>query len=195
MSTVTSIIDFEGERGEISSEIMEAEYNMVHTMSTVHSPMRLGVYVFLLSLGLAGMSVPQNLRNQDAKKSGQASPGGEPVFAIWKDGSAPVHDDATVTAGVTEERSDGLPVSRSGSSYAIQIGAFAIKSNALKMQQQFAAEGYRTQILVNKYQGNVLYLVWVGSFVKIGDAQRLRKEIRAGHGIIGLIRERTSWKR
>jgi hypothetical protein len=85
---------------------------------------------------------------------------------------------------------------RQGTEFAIQVGAFAIRKNAEKLQRQFAAGGYRADVYENLLDGkNLLYLVWIGSYPTMEDAQAHLKEIKTKFNIDGVLRPRSNWKR
>jgi hypothetical protein len=84
----------------------------------------------------------------------------------------------------------------SGTEFAIQVGAFSIKTNAENLQRQFRNDGYRTDIYENLLDGhNLLYLVWIGSFRTRDDAERTLAEIKSKYNIDGILRTRSSWKK
>jgi cell division septation protein DedD len=85
---------------------------------------------------------------------------------------------------------------RKGAEYAVQVGAFAIPENARKLRDTFARNGYDATVLENFLDGaNLLYLVWVGTYASMEEAESAREAIRQRHHIDGLVRMRTSWRR
>ncbi|MBI5022380.1 MAG: SPOR domain-containing protein [Ignavibacteriales bacterium] len=83
-----------------------------------------------------------------------------------------------------------------GEEWAVQIGAFSLKENAVKLQQKLVANGYRSTVYENLLDGkNLLYLVWVGTFDTADEARPLLKELKTKFNINGVLRMRTSWKK
>lgn len=85
---------------------------------------------------------------------------------------------------------------RAGSEYAVQVGAFAIKSNATKLQQKIQLSGYEVDVYENLLDGkHLLYLVWVGNFKTAQEAALEIPKIKARHHIDGVVRIRNTWKK
>jgi hypothetical protein len=83
-----------------------------------------------------------------------------------------------------------------GEEWAVQIGAFSLKENAVKLQQKLISNGYRSSVYENLLDGkNLLYLVWVGTFDTADEARPLLKELKTKFNINGVLRMRTSWKK
>ena len=100
-----------------------------------------------------------------------------------------------ITEGSGEAASSDA-ANQSGAEYAIQVGAFSVRSNAEKLQQRLSVDGYRVDIFENFLDGkNLLYLVWIGSFKTMRDAQEGLSTIQSKTGIKGILRTRSSWKR
>ncbi len=75
---------------------------------------------------------------------------------------------------------------------AIQLGAFALKKNALRLQQRLRAIGYHADIFENLIDGkNLLYLVWVGSYPSEEAAKPDLDSIKARIKIEGVARPRS----
>lgn len=82
------------------------------------------------------------------------------------------------------------------SEYAIQLGAFSVRENAVKYQQRLKASGLQADIFENFLDGkNLLYLVWVGSYKSMESAQQNLSNIKNKFGVKGIIRTRASWRR
>ena len=80
--------------------------------------------------------------------------------------------------------------------YAIQLGAFSVRENAVKYQQQLKTNGLQADIFENFLDGkNLLFLVWVGSYQTLQDAKQNLGVIRQRYGVKGIIRTRSSWRR
>lgn len=85
---------------------------------------------------------------------------------------------------------------KAGSEYAVQVGAFAQKGNALKLQRRLRSDGYRVDVYDNLLDGkNLLYLVWVGSFKTEQEAEKLLPRLKSKHQIHGVVRVRNTWKK
>jgi hypothetical protein len=83
-----------------------------------------------------------------------------------------------------------------GNEYAVQIGAFSLKENAEKLYGRFRNEGYKVDIYENLLDGkNLLYLVWIGSYTTLEDAQRIQAELKKKYNYESVIRPRSSWKK
>ena len=80
--------------------------------------------------------------------------------------------------------------------FAIQIGAFAIKQNAERMQKKLIAGGFKAEIFENLLDGkNLLYLVWIGSYPSAEAAQKDLSDIKEKFNLSGVLRPRTAWKK
>jgi tetratricopeptide (TPR) repeat protein len=83
-----------------------------------------------------------------------------------------------------------------GNEFAVQIGAFSLKENAEKLYNRFRNEGYKVDVYENLLDGkNLLYLVWIGSYTTLEDAQRIQAELKAKYSFDSVIRTRSSWKK
>jgi len=77
--------------------------------------------------------------------------------------------------------------------YAVQVGAFEKKINALKLRAVLSHAGYQVDVYENYIDGKkLLYLVWVGNFTTVGDADSISKEITAEQKIKGVLRVRSA---
>jgi hypothetical protein len=89
-----------------------------------------------------------------------------------------------------------VPPKIEGQIWAIQIGAFAVKKNAERLQGKVSDDGYLVNVYENLLDGkNMLYLVWVGMFATPEEAKPLLKEIKNHYNIDGVLRVRQSWKK
>jgi hypothetical protein len=80
--------------------------------------------------------------------------------------------------------------------YAIQVGAFAKKKNAERLQQRIQTDGYRVDVYENLIDGKRLfYLVWVGVYRSEEEAQPDLTVIKSKFDIDGVIRPRTISRR
>ncbi len=96
------------------------------------------------------------------------------------------------------EAADGLPDStgRIVAVYAIQVGAFKVFENAVKLTELLKSKGFNAVIYDNLIDGkNLLHLVWVGRFDQAGDAKPEMKKIEELTGIKGVLREQMIWRR
>jgi len=55
--------------------------------------------------------------------------------------------------------------------YAIQVGAFSKRANALNLQTQLSADGYQVEVVKKAGRRRILYLVWVGNYHSRQEAQ------------------------
>jgi len=77
--------------------------------------------------------------------------------------------------------------------YSIQVGAFAKKSNALKLKSKLSNDGYHVDVYENYLHGKpLLYLVWVGTFNSVDDALTGCGKIWSNYKISGVLRMRTA---
>ncbi len=82
-----------------------------------------------------------------------------------------------------------------GTDYAIQLGAFAIKNNALRMQRRLIHDGYRAEIYEDYLDGkNLLYLVWVGSYESREQAVGQMTTFKSAYQIDGILMIRSGVK-
>ncbi len=81
---------------------------------------------------------------------------------------------------------------QSGTDYAIQVGAFAVRSNAVKMRGRLVADGFRADIYEDYLNGkDLLYLVWAGSYNSREEAARAMGTIKHAYHIDGLLMVRS----
>ena len=77
--------------------------------------------------------------------------------------------------------------------YAIQVGAFAKKSNAFKLQRRLLETGYRVDVYEDHLPGkSLLYLVWIGSNNSIEATYALWQDIKIQYQINGVLRMRSA---
>ena len=69
------------------------------------------------------------------------------------------------------------------SKYAIQIGAFREKDNALKLKTIYSDRGYLTTLESKYLDGDLLYLVHVGEFETEEQAARFGEVFKTVHGV------------
>jgi len=67
--------------------------------------------------------------------------------------------------------------------YAIQIGAFRDKNNALSQKEIYSQKGYMVTLDSKYVNGNLLYLVWVGEFDTEDQAARFGEVFKNLHGV------------
>lgn len=70
------------------------------------------------------------------------------------------------------------PVSYSVDSYRIQIGAFKIKDNALKLAQDFSKRNIEAKIVEFRKKDELFYRVRVGNFKNQLDAEKFREKLK-----------------
>jgi hypothetical protein len=76
--------------------------------------------------------------------------------------------------------------------YALQVGAFVSKINALKIQRKLSDAGYDAKIYENYLsEDNLYYLVWVGSFPSVEQVEFVRRKIKHQYKIYGVLRMRS----
>ncbi len=80
--------------------------------------------------------------------------------------------------------------------YAIQVGAFSVFENAVKLTDLLKSKGFNAIIYDNLLDGkNLLHLVWVGRYDRAEDAMPELKKIEELTGIRGVLREQMVWRR
>ncbi len=82
-----------------------------------------------------------------------------------------------------------------GTSYAIQVGTFAVKENAYRLKDKLRADGYSVEIrkYFSRYNG-LFYVVFAGSFVSPHEAKEKMQAIRTAYSLNGLLRARNLGK-
>lgn len=71
--------------------------------------------------------------------------------------------------------------------YAVQVGAFAVIENAMRMKSYFEELGYPVEVQNKVRGGRSFHLVWVGNFSTSDEARRFSAEIKAKHKIESII--------
>ncbi|MCA9732404.1 MAG: SPOR domain-containing protein [Deferribacteres bacterium] len=83
-----------------------------------------------------------------------------------------------------ENREEQEPVQEQNNvRYAVQIGAFGSKENAISQRDYYARLGYAAEILVLKTRNGLLYRVILGRFATELEARRFGKQINSLHNI------------
>jgi hypothetical protein len=79
-----------------------------------------------------------------------------------------------------------------GEEFAIQIGAFANRENAIRLRDTLAGRSYSVDIFENFIDGKRLYyLVWVGTFKTMAEAEKEAERMRSVDRIFGVVRQRN----
>jgi cell division septation protein DedD len=79
-----------------------------------------------------------------------------------------------------------------GEEFAIQIGAFANRDNAIRLRDTLAGRSYAVDIFENFIDGKRLYyLVWVGTFKTMAEAEKEAERMRSVDRIFGVVRQRN----
>jgi len=80
--------------------------------------------------------------------------------------------------------------------YAIQVGAFSVHENAVKLVDLMKSKGFSAIIYDNLLDGkHLLHLVWVGRYDRFEDAVSGIAKIEELTGIRGVLREQMIWRR
>lgn len=69
------------------------------------------------------------------------------------------------------------------SHYAIQVGAFAHQNNALLRKAFFERAGYPVILKTKQKDSTLLYLVWIGMFSSLEEAQSTMRKIQRQYGV------------
>ena len=105
------------------------------------------------------------------------------------------HPDSTIAAAAREdllEKDQPIPqaeksavvTSSSGeAAYAIQIGAYRERNNAVRQQRVFSQMGYPVRISEKHDGQGILYLVWVGNCRDANEANTLGQEFQKKFGL------------
>jgi tetratricopeptide (TPR) repeat protein len=70
-----------------------------------------------------------------------------------------------------------------GARYAVQVGAFRERANALRQQRILAEAGYRAEVVERRIDDTRFYLVWVGSFSSAKEADEFGRELNRRLGL------------
>jgi outer membrane protein assembly factor BamD (BamD/ComL family) len=74
--------------------------------------------------------------------------------------------------------------------YTLQVGAFSTSENAKKQKGYFEKSGYSAGIFTKVVENRSLYMVWVGSFGSLSEAQHASAEIKKRFKISPMVIER-----
>lgn len=75
------------------------------------------------------------------------------------------------------------PLQLPPSHYAIQVGAFANQNNALLRKAFFEKAGYPVLLRTKQKESTLLYLVWIGMFSSLEEAQSTAEKIQRHYGV------------
>lgn len=67
--------------------------------------------------------------------------------------------------------------------YAVQVGAFSKRANALNLQTRLRSAGYQVEVVKKAGRHRSLYLVWVGSYQSRQEAQREAQILEKQRGL------------
>jgi len=67
--------------------------------------------------------------------------------------------------------------------FAVQVGAFGKRANALSLQSQLRSAGYQVEVVQKEGQHRSLYLVWVGSYQSREEARKEAKLLEKQRGL------------
>lgn len=71
--------------------------------------------------------------------------------------------------------------------YTLQVGAFASKPNAERLQHAVAAMGYRVEVVTRVRTGKTMYHVWVGNYPTEAEARAAAAELREKHSMDAML--------
>jgi cell division septation protein DedD len=138
----------------------------------------------LLTVLLAGRSPGQQAGNRDGK-----------LIAENRERVATVAD-VRKPADLFLAKIQPAFMEQPGVTYAIQMGAFTKRENAVKLSRQLGGGGYRAEVFENLIDGKqLLYLVWVGAYRTMDDVMKTLVTLRLEYRIDGVVRERTVCRR
>jgi len=83
---------------------------------------------------------------------------------------------------IATEKDLGEAEKLTGTKYAVQIGVFASKENADRMMKRLKLRGYNPERSYKIIQNKKYYLIRVGSFYSLSEAQRLREKLEKEEG-------------
>jgi cell division septation protein DedD len=143
------------------------------------------IYLYYYSLGLARTA---ELKMQQLRKDYPHSPyarGGmaaqQPPDQQNEEQPAPGSAPTPPPPGVRDAE---MPTE---GTYAVQVGAFAVIDNAMRMKSYFEELGYPVEVQNKVRGGSSLHLVWVGNFSTSDEARKFSAEIKAKHKIESII--------
>ncbi len=116
---------------------------------------------------------------QATLRAGQMSPGFDLTIPNSAGGA-----DSRPQGTLTEESASGpaADVGTTETSWALQVGAFAIEENADRLVRVLAAHGYGTALVrADTRDGAALYRVWAGTYSTEADAHAAAKILRDQH--------------
>ena len=82
----------------------------------------------------------------------------------------------------------GLPDTHNQYTYVIQVGTFAVKGNALKLEKQLRNEGYHVRVW--EYDSNAknhYYVVTVGDYLSDDEARQKLRTVNLTYRVEGLL--------
>jgi outer membrane protein assembly factor BamD (BamD/ComL family) len=67
--------------------------------------------------------------------------------------------------------------------YAVQVGAFSNQTNAVLRKSFFERAGYPVELRTKKKEDEILYLVWIGTYATMEEAQRTGEQLKNKYGL------------
>ncbi len=85
--------------------------------------------------------------------------------------------------GEQDEQQAGHIETESEGKYAVQVGAFSKRGNAVNLQTQLSTAGYQVEVVKKAGQHRNLYLVWVGSYQDRDEALKEARMLEKQYGL------------
>lgn len=67
--------------------------------------------------------------------------------------------------------------------FAVQVGAFSNQTNAVLRKSFFERAGYPVELRTKKRDDEILYLVWIGTYATMEEAQKTGEELKNKYGL------------
>lgn len=157
-------------------------YDM-YAMTAAHKTLPLGVHVKVTNKS-NGLSTIVRVNDRGPFVAGRIidlSLAAARTLDVVNAGTAPVHIEAL---GYKKEQSGKVryvaPTSYDIGSYAIQVGAFSVASNADRLAESLRRDYGTADIQQGEKDGQVLYRVRVGKYTSLADAERAKEDFRSG---------------
>jgi len=123
----------------------------------------------------ADTTAADSTANSSSKNLSQGSGGTPPVISQPQTGSTP---------------SQPSPKKSAIGKYALQVGAFSSSENASKQRTFLENNGFQVDVTNKVRAGKSLYIVLVGSFADVQEAQKAKQDLRSRFRIDSMIVER-----
>ncbi len=98
--------------------------------------------------------------------------------------SAPTEKTPSVSVASKQTKAVAVPVARA---WAVQVGSFKQKNNALKLRDTLRAQKYTAFVEAIRSNGTLVYRVRLGPYVSRAGAEKMREKLLAQQKMKGLV--------